>query len=50
MKDGSGVGIYFHHWCRSCRDRFMDGGVDIEINRVILQWMESLRPKSTEER
>jgi hypothetical protein len=28
----------------------MDGGVDIEINRVILQWMESLRPKSTEER
>jgi hypothetical protein len=44
MKDGSGIGIYFHHWCRSCRERFMDSGVDIEINRIILRWVESSRP------
>jgi hypothetical protein len=44
MKEGSGIGIYFHDWCTSCRDGFMDNGVDIEINRIIIRWMESLRP------
>lgn len=44
MKEGSGIGLYFHDWCTSCRDGFMDNGVDIEINRIIIRWMESLRP------